>query len=132
AGPWSSIFGNPVIAGATQALAIVYLISTWSLVPAARLTVKLAYRRLVVPNILSQFANSVVAIGLAMLGFGFWSLVVSLIASQVVWVVSLSIAYPWRPRFRFDPVVARSLFAYSRRSEERRVGKECRQWVGCV
>jgi len=114
AGPWSSIFGNPVIAGATQALAIVYLISPWSLVPTARLTVKLAYRRLVVPNILSQFANSVVAIGLAMLGFGFWSLVVSLIASQVVWVVSLSIAYPWRPRFRFDPVVARSLFAYSR------------------
>ena len=59
AGPWSSIFGNPVIAGATQALAIVYLISPWSLVPTARLTVKLAYRRLVVPNILSQFANSV-------------------------------------------------------------------------
>ncbi|TLZ71842.1 MAG: lipopolysaccharide biosynthesis protein [Methanobacteriota archaeon] len=112
--PWSSIFGNPVIAGATQALAIVYLIGPWSLIPTTRLTVKLAYRRLIVPNVLNQFTNSVVAISLAIMGFGFWSLVVALIASQLVWVVSLSVAYPWRPRFRFDRSVAKSLFAYSR------------------
>ena len=112
--PWSILFGNPAITGATQGLAIVYLVSPWGFVPTTKLMARLEYRRLVVPNLLGQVANSGLAIALAALGFGFWALVAGTVASQIAWVLSVSVSQPWRFRFRLNRVVAKSLLAYSR------------------
>src|SRR5439155_2613575 len=112
--PWSTIFHEPSLAGPIQVLAIVFLLSPWALVPNTKLTVKLSYRSLVIPSVLNQVVNSMGAIALALLGFGFWALIIAWIVSQAVWVVALSIVHPWRPRLRFDPRVVRSLFGYSR------------------
>ena len=111
--PWAALFGVPALARASQVLAIVYLITPWGFVPTVKLLVKLDYRRLIVPNVLLQVVNSGLSIGLAILGFGFWSLIAAMVVSQIAWVVSVSFAHPWRPRFRFSRAVAKPLLSYS-------------------
>ncbi len=112
--PWSGLFGEPLVMPATQVLAVLYLISPWSFVPSTRLSAKLDYRALILPNVLGQSTNALVSIGLALAGFRVWSLIIGAICSQAAWGISVTLARPWRFRFRLDWAVAKPVLSYSR------------------
>ncbi len=112
--PWATLFGVSAVSSATQVLALVYLISPWGFVPGTKLTANLRYRALLLPNVANQVTNASIAIVLAVLGFGFWSLVIAMVASQLSWVVSLTAICPWRFSFRLNRAVGSRILKYAR------------------
>ena len=117
AGPWASLFpltDTTSVASATQVLAIVYLVTPWAFIPATRLTQELRYRRIALPNLASQIANALISVGLAFAGFGVWSLVYGLLASQVLWAGSYLVLRGGRFHWKFRRNVARPLTAYAK------------------
>src|SRR5207245_2864040 len=69
------------------------------------------------PDNFGKWVGVVLAVGLAILGFGYWSLLYGAITgtaiggvSQVAW--SLLKEPKWRPRLAFDPAIARSLMRF--------------------
>jgi O-antigen/teichoic acid export membrane protein len=62
----------------------------------------------------SAFGAGVIAIGMALKGFGVWSLVGQLIASTVVRLILTWSLSPWRPSWSFDPGAFKELFRFSR------------------
>jgi O-antigen/teichoic acid export membrane protein len=114
AGPWASLFKLPSVAGATQVLALVYLASPFSFVPATRLSSELRYRAIAIPSLLGQVGNASTAIALAVLGFGVWSLVYGLVVAQIVSTLAYAAVRPWKFRLSFHRPVALPLLAYAR------------------
>lgn len=117
AGPWAALFPRfPYLAtlNATQVLALVYILTPWSFVPATRLVQELRYRTIAIPNVLGQILNVLVSIALALLGYGVWALVYGLLVSQAVTTAGYVALRGGRFRLRFRGEVARPLVAYSR------------------
>jgi lipopolysaccharide exporter len=64
------------------------------------------------PDIISAIIRSAVAIGMALAGFGVMSLVYSYIVGSIVRTISNWIIVPYRPKFRYYPEVAASIWRY--------------------
>jgi O-antigen/teichoic acid export membrane protein len=114
AGPWAYLFSLPSVAGATQVLAIIYLVTPFAFVPSTRLSAELRYRAIAVPSLAGQISNSLVSVVLAVLGFQIWSLVFGLVASQFIATVTYSLVRPWTFRLSLRIGVARPLLAYAK------------------
>ena len=113
AGPWASLFSAPVLGPTTQVLAITYLVIPWSFVPQTRLTAELRYGTIAIPNLAGQLANSFISVGLAIFGFGVWSLVYGLLIAQFVSTAAFSAVHQWKFRMTFSRSVARPLMSYA-------------------
>ena len=114
AGPWASLFSLPSVAGATQVLAIVYLVTPFAFVPSTRLSSELRFRAIAVPSLAGQISNSLISVALAALGFQIWSLVYGVVASQVIATIAYSVVHRWTFRFSIRREVARPLLAYAK------------------
>lgn len=112
--PWAGLFGAPSVTLVAQVLALMYLAMPWAFVPSTRLTSRLDYRSLVIPNVLVQVGGAAVSIGMAIAGLGVWALAGGAIATQVVWALSVTYIERWSFRFRLDRRIARSLLHYAR------------------
>ena len=113
AGPWGSLFGEPLLSPATQVLAIAYLVIPWSFVPSTRLTTELRYKAIAIPNLTGQLMNAFASVSLAFIGFGIWSLVYGLMLGQVVSTIAFSVLHPWKFRFSLRKHEATPLLRYA-------------------
>ena len=114
AGPWASFFNSSAVAPTTQVMALVYLLGVWTFVPGVHLTSELNYRSIAIPSISGQLANSLVAVGLALGGFGVWALVYGYVAASATSAIVYSFVRRWRFRLSFKREVARPLLGYAR------------------
>lgn len=113
AAPWAALFRQPLVAPTTYVLALLYLVTPWSFVPSTRLTAELRYRAQILPNLGGQIGYATIAIGLALLGWGLWALVIGTVLGQLVSVLGFMMAAPWRFRFSLKRTVARPLLGYA-------------------
>ncbi len=100
--------------GVLRAMLAVYLIEGISTTPAALLQRRLEFGVISTSEVLGTVLYAVLAIGLALLGFGVWGLVLGQLLSralQGVWLLRVS---GWRPRLRFHGHTARELFDYGK------------------
>lgn len=113
AAPWSAlIFDDPRAVGVTRALALVFPIEALRNVHATLLRKQLAFQRRFVPELLQSIVKGGVAIGLALAGFGYWSLIWGTVSAAAVSVPAYWIAARWRPRLVFDGPTARKLIPF--------------------
>ncbi len=113
AGPWASLFGNPVVAPTTQILSLMYLLGIWSFIPSTRLVTELRYRAIAIPALAGQVANTAVSILLAVYGYGVWALVWGAVMSTAISTIAYSVIHPWRFRFSLRRKVAAPLVKYA-------------------
>lgn len=74
------------------------------------------HRRLAVLNVLNSILTTVVAIALALKGFGIWALLATDLASFVLNFVSLYVWRPvWRPKLMWSPVIVRYFLRFGSR-----------------
>ena len=97
-----------------RALLFVFLIEGLSTVAAALLQKRLAFESLARNEIRATFVYAVVAVTLAVAGFGVWSLVTGQIVSRTLQISGLLRLSGWRPRLRFDRAIALDLFRFGR------------------
>lgn len=95
-----------------RVLAGSFLISSVGSIHQARLRRRMAFSRLTVPEVAKGVVKGSVSIGLALAGFGVWSLVWGQLAGQLVASILYIVMLPWRPRFDWDPRTGRALIGF--------------------
>lgn len=96
---WIGIyFSSQTLADIIPWIALTAFIGSLSNVPDALIERTLDLRRLIVFDTATDIAASIVAVSLAFLGFGVWSLVYSLLFAAIVGTIGTFILAKWRPR----------------------------------
>ena len=102
AGLIGSVFRNQTIGEVIPLMSINFLISSFSIVPTALLTRHLYFSKLTAASIISSVFYGAVAIGMAVFGFGVWSLIVGSVVSVFINAVLLSYFASYFPKFCFN------------------------------
>jgi PST family polysaccharide transporter len=106
------LFQDDRAVAVTRVLALVFPIGALGHVHNAVLRKTLAFDRAFIPDVARALSKGVLSIGLALLNFGAWSLIIGQLGSVVIWVVVLWWILPWRPSLRFHWQQARSILSY--------------------
>ena len=112
AAPLALLLGDPRAEPLMQALSPVVLLSALATVPIALLRRKLHMRPLAWRSFVGLLAGGSVGIGMALAGFGVWSLVGQLLATKVMELALVWPAARWRPGLSFDLARFRELRSY--------------------
>jgi PST family polysaccharide transporter len=97
AGLIAAPFDQPDLAPVLRGLSVVFVFAALASVPQALLRRELAFRQVALRGLAGTLAGGVVGVGMALLGFGVWSLVGQMMANVVVGTLVLWLACPWRP-----------------------------------
>lgn len=111
---WAAFYNDSNITLVTMVLAISIIITSFEFVPSTRLRKDLMFKKFAIVGIASSLTNSCIAIYLAFVGWGYWSLVYGALASSAVKLLMLYKVSPWKPRFIFDKQIAKELFGYGK------------------
>jgi PST family polysaccharide transporter len=106
------IFGDDRAIGVTRALGLVFPLEALRNVHATLLRKRLAFRRRFVPEMVQSTAKGLVAIGLALAGFGHWSLIWGSVAATALGIPVYWIVSGWRPGLRFRTAAASRLLPF--------------------
>ncbi len=78
----------------------------------AQLQKALDYRRRMVPEVGRAVIKGALQVGLALTGFGVWSLVIGQVVGDGCATLLLWLASPWRPTFRIERALIRPILGY--------------------
>ena len=112
--PVANFYGQPEIAPMLRLISLAIILYSISRVPSAMLERDLRYGRKAIPEVTASFAYGVVAIILALLHFGFWSIVGATLARSALLTIGVLVIGRWRPGLSFDLSVAHELITYAR------------------
>ncbi len=102
----------PDLSAVLRVYSVVLIIQAFSTVQSCQLQKQFRFKELSVRNIVATLCGTVVAIVLALCGFGVWSLVASYIVSALVGVLLLWRMSSWRPTLEFSFQSLKDLFAF--------------------
>ena len=105
-------FNEPGSVPMLRVLAFTLLIQSFGNVHMALLTKELEFRRKLWPDLSRNAAKGFGAIGLALLGWGPWSLIWGQVASAVAATIALWYVQPWTPRLVWDNKLGRQMLSY--------------------
>lgn len=97
-----------------RVLSLTFVIWSFGNLPRTLLTKDLEFKKMVIPQLLPKISYGVVAIVMALLGFGVWSLVGGRFVLEVLSVITIWHALDWRPSFRFNKKIALELLSYGK------------------
>lgn len=109
----AAFYGEPVVGALVQVLGILFLISAVSIVPRALLQRRMAFGAIAKVEVVSTTLSGAFAIGLAVNGWGVWSLVGQRVCRKVGEGVGLWIFTEQRPQLYFAFSSVRDLFGFS-------------------
>ncbi len=114
--PWTASFFERAqeLEAVLQVILLAFLLDGVAGTPGFVLQKNLQFGKLSLAEIIATFSNALIAIPMAFLGFGAWSLVCGQLGSRLVLCAALLKLSGWRPRLEFSPRIARQLFAYGK------------------
>jgi PST family polysaccharide transporter len=108
----AKIFHEPKLIPVIQWLSLMFIVSALSSVQQALLRRKLAFKKLTTRSLIATFSSGIVAVSMAFLRFGVWSLVAKLLTDGVVNVIVLWKVSDWRPGFHVSAKHFKQLFSF--------------------
>ena len=111
--PAALFFHEPELASIMQALSVVFLFSSLSVVHYSLLTRAMDFRSIMLSNFAGAVAGTAAAITAALMGAGVWSLVLANVVMNLVSSVGFWLTCPWRPRWLIDWGEIRSIWSFS-------------------
>lgn len=109
----AAFFKEPRVIPVVQVLAVTFIFSGLGRIHEALLKKDLKFRKTVIPQIAKTTVKAVVSIGLALMGYGVWSLVWGQVAASLVVSVFYWWALRWRPRLSLNLTIVHRLLSYS-------------------
>jgi O-antigen/teichoic acid export membrane protein len=110
----AAFFGSPAGEPILKALALSFPIRALGTTHDALLQKDLRFRARLVPELAQAVGKGGVGVGLALAGFGVWSLVWGQLAGLVLWTMFLWVVVPWRPRWSLPLDLLPPMFRYGR------------------
>lgn len=113
--PWGAgALGNPQVTPIIRTLGLVFVISCFGKVPQTMLYRNMQFKYKSFAEISAQLAYVATAVGLALNGFGVWSLVIAYVLKTLV-QVSIEWRFAgWRPKLEFDKSIAWDMFHFGK------------------
>lgn len=108
----ANIFDEPQLGPIVRWLSPIFILSALSSVQQSLLRRKLAFKSLTTRSLIATISSGIVAVIMAFLGFGVWSLVAKLIVEGAVSVIALWQVSDWRPNFRLSRKHLKELFSF--------------------
>jgi O-antigen/teichoic acid export membrane protein len=109
----AAAFGEPTLAPIVQWLSLVIVIRAFTAVPAAVLNRQLLFRLFAIRTMIGVVAGGVLGIGMALAGYGVWSLVAMSIVRPLLEGIFVFAVTDWRPRLGFSFARCRSFFPFA-------------------
>jgi PST family polysaccharide transporter len=109
ASPLASFFNTPAATLVLQILGLQIIIGSLTTVQNALLRRAFRFKPIFWGRSLAVVIPAVVAIPMALSGYGIWALVVSSLAGSCANLIFLWLSNPWRPSFTFDYVIAKNM-----------------------
>jgi len=100
-------FDNPQVVVVIRLLSLYFLISNISFLPSTMLMREMNFKMISIAEIVLSFLNSLVAIILALKGYGYWSIVAAYLMANLVSAVMLAVFRPVAVRFRLHKEIVR-------------------------
>jgi O-antigen/teichoic acid export membrane protein len=108
----ADFFHESMLTSVIPVLSVVVLLKPLWAVQVINITRELDFKRIVIPRNTSKIFAAVVAIIMALTGFGVWSLVFQSVVSEVLMVLIYTYVSPWRPRMRFSITSFKNIFGF--------------------
>jgi len=109
ASPIGTFFNSTLLTKILPLLSLVLLITSFDAVPSLKLEKELLFEKRVVPAIIREILFPLVAIPLALLGYGVLSLVYGVLVGSVASLVCVWILAPWVPKLQFSGQIVRNV-----------------------
>ncbi|MDJ1420745.1 MAG: lipopolysaccharide biosynthesis protein [Candidatus Methanoperedens sp.] len=107
-------FNEPEVEAIIRALSFIFVIGSFWALPNSLLDKNLEFKKKIIPQVVPKIGYGIVAISLALNGFGVWSLVIGRLALEMLSVLAIWFVVDWRPSYRFDTKTASELISYGR------------------
>lgn len=105
-------YALPVLKPMLRVQSTVLIIQSFAIVQITTLQKQMNFKALAIRNMAAALAGTLIAIPMALRGFGAWSLVASAIIAAVVNVILLWIMSDWRPSAEFSFTSLKNLFSF--------------------
>lgn len=105
-------YNLPVLQPMLRVQSSVLIIQSFAIVQITQLQKRMNFRALAIRNMAAALAGTLIAIPLALRGYGAWSLVASAITAAIVNVLLLWMLSDWRPSMAFSFSSLKSLFSF--------------------
>lgn len=113
ASPWIAMFfDEPQLTDIFRVLAFVIILETLAVVPTAFVRRRLDFKRKLIPDISKSVVKGAVSIGLAVTGFGVWSLVWGQLAGSATSLLLMWFIAGWKPTRSYDRATTRSMLRF--------------------
>lgn len=93
-------------------LSLSLFFTSFKTIPSIILERQLKFEKLVIPEIIETIVYNVIAIYMALHGYGVWSLVIAILARVVTGALALNLLSPWRLGWAFSRNSAKSLLSF--------------------
>lgn len=110
--PISRFFNEPQLVQLVKAMSVIVVINGLAIIQRTNLTRNVDFKTQTKASLISSISSGIVGIGMALYGFGVWSLVGQQITRQLLNTVCLWILNKWLPRFEFSWQSFRELFNF--------------------
>jgi lipopolysaccharide exporter len=112
-----------------RVLAFNLYLQGWLAMSKLQLERKLSYKRLAIIEVVQKLSYQVIAVVLAVLGYGIWSLIIAVLAQSSISTVLAFRLAPWRVRLAFDAKVARELLRFGLPFQMKQIISNTRGWI---
>ncbi len=111
--PWiAQFYDQPILTGLARVLGIIFVINAFSYVQETKLTKEMRFKTLTVIHVPSTLISGGVAIAMAYLGYGVWSIIAQRLVMRLVYTVQLWFYSKWQPLPSFNKTKAKKLFSF--------------------
>jgi len=108
----ASFFNEPLLKTIIPVLAITFLLKPLTKIHIVNITRKMDFKRIVIPRNISRITAAVIAIIMALMGYGVWSLVFQRVLTNLFLAVIYWYVIDWRPKMRFSLISFRKIFSF--------------------
>ena len=107
-------YNEPRVQNITKWLSLNFILTSFLVVPNSALIRSLDFKKITKIRVLSTVFSTLFAIGMALIGFGFWAIVAKNILSTLFLVIAFWIVVKWRPKLQFSTLEFKKLWAFGR------------------
>lgn len=108
----AAYFDEPLVTPVLRWLGLTFALNAIGAVHIVRLQRELEFGRKLIPDLGRSAVKGLVSVGLALSGYGVWSLVIGQLAGVLTAVILAWVVFPWRPRLRIKLGLARRLLKF--------------------
>ncbi len=111
--PWlATFFEQPVLQSLTYVMAFNLFVCSFGSIQSVLMTKALDFKTLMKIGVVASLLSGLLAVVLALKGFGVWSLALQTLVSTLITVTLQWLWHPWRPQWIFSFASLRSLFRF--------------------